>query len=218
MGSPQLKSAQRRGIEFTHKFVPSALEEEIDLDAPGHPRLDNPATLYGRWWHQLFERLEWSGGVASAQKLFDQRLPTSPDPKVATKDWNAMRANLFSHAGITRFLSREETRFHRELPFSWKINDRTVLEGVIDSLMIDRGAGRCLLIDWKTNRIKRGDEEILRKRYRSQIAAYWKAVSEITKLDVDAAIFATATGEFIPYAATAEAEWERLGANAAEQC
>ncbi len=211
LGSRQLKSAQRRGEEFIHKFVPSALEEEIDLELRPHPRLDNPATLYGRWWHQLFERLDWKGGVESAQELFDRRLPTSPDPKAATRDWNATRAKLFHHASITRFLSRAETRFHREFPFSWLINDRTVLEGVIDSLMVDRDAGRCLLLDWKTNRIKPGDEEKLRKRYRSQIAAYWKAVSEITKLDVDAGIFATATGEFIGYSAKElEAEWDRL--------
>ena len=93
------------------------------------------------------------------------------------------------------------------------MNERSCLEGVIDLLLVDPGARRCLLIDWKTNRIKRGEEENLRKRYRSQIAAYWKAVSEITKLEVDAGIFATATGEFIPYsAAELEAEWTRLRA------
>ena len=124
-----------------------------------------------------------------------------------------MRTNLFSDARIMRFLARDETRFHREFPFSWKINDRTVLEGFIDSLMIDRDAGRCLLLDWKTNRIKPGEEEKLRQRYRPQIAAYWKSISEITKLEVEASIFATATGVFVPYeSAELDAEWSRLSA------
>ena len=209
----QLKSGQRRAAEFVHKFVPSALEEDIDLEMRARSRLDNPATLYGRWWHRFFENLDWKGGVESAQKLFDEQLPISPDPKAATKDWNATRATLFSHASIAGFLNRGETQFHRELPFSWQINDRTVLEGFIDSLMIDRDAGRCLLVDWKTNRIKRGGEEELRRHYQPQVAAYWKAVREITKLEVQAGIFTTATGEFVTYEASElEGEWTRLRA------
>lgn len=100
---------------------------------------------------------------------------------------------------------------HTELPFLWRMNDRTCIEGVIDLLLVDPATGRALLIDWKTNRITPADAENLQQRYRSQIAAYWKAVGEITRYEVDAAIFATATGEFIPYSANElEAEWTHL--------
>jgi hypothetical protein len=58
----------------------------------------------------------------------------------------------------------------------------------------------------------------LRARYLPQIAAYWKAVSEITKLEVEAGIFATAIGKFMPYdAAELETEWERLRSLPAEE-
>jgi len=51
----------------------------------------------------------------------------------------------------------------------------------------------------------------LRQRYKPQIAAYWKAVGEIMKLQVDAGIFATAIGQFMPYdSEELAAEWERL--------
>ncbi|HEY2138892.1 MAG TPA: hypothetical protein VGH00_02350, partial [Chthoniobacterales bacterium] len=54
-------------------------------------------------------------------------------------------------------------------------------------------------------------------RYRPQIAAYWKAVSKITKCEVAAGIFTTATGQLAPYdVQELEAEWERLRALPAE--
>jgi len=39
---------------------------------------------------------------------------------------------------------------------------RSVLEGLIDSIMINRKAGRGLLLDWKTNDVSSSDAEIFR--------------------------------------------------------
>jgi hypothetical protein len=52
------------------------------------------AAVYAAW-SAFFERVDWKGGIDSAQKLFEEQLPTSPDPKSATRDWNATRKNLF---------------------------------------------------------------------------------------------------------------------------
>ena len=122
------------------KITPSALDSEVPAEVRMRSRLDNLATLYGRWWHKFFERLDWKGGIDSAQKLFEKKLPLSPDAQAAMKDWNATRRNLFSDASIARFLASDETLFHAEFPFSWRRNDRSVLEGLIDSLMINRKA------------------------------------------------------------------------------
>src|SRR5262249_1641579 len=138
-------------------------------------------------------------------------LPISPDPKTAVKDWKATRRNLFSDATIARFLASDETLFHAEFPFSWRRNDQSVLEGLIDSIMIDRKAGRCLLLDWKTNDVSLSDVEIFRENYRPQLAAYWKAVMEITGLEVDAGLFSTALGRLLLYSAEElQKEWRRL--------
>ena len=115
------------------KITPSALDSEVPVDLRTHSRLDTLPTLYGRWWHKFFQRLDWKGGIDSAQKLFEKELPTSPDAKAALKDWNATRRNLFSDVTIARFLASDETLFHAEFPFSWCRNDRSVLEGLIDS-------------------------------------------------------------------------------------
>src|SRR6266403_3231177 len=192
--SRELKRAAKRASEFVRKLTPSALDVEVPAEVRTRSRLDNLATLYGRWWHRFFERLDWKGGIDSAQKLFEKQLPMSPDAKAAAKDWNATRQNLFSDDNIARFLAGNETQFHHELPFCWRRNDRSVLEGLIDSLMIDRAAGRSLLLDWKTNNVSPSEAKIFRARYRPQLAAYWKVVGEITGLEVDAGLFSTALG------------------------
>jgi ATP-dependent exoDNAse (exonuclease V) beta subunit len=209
--SHELKRAAKRASEFVRKITPSALDSDVSAEVRTRSRLDNLATLYGRWWHKFFQRLDWKGGINSAQKLFEKELPISPDAKAATKDWNATRRNLFSDATIARFLASNETLFHAEFPFSWRRNDRSVLEGLIDSIMINRKAGRCLLLDWKTNDVSSSEVEIFRARYLPQLAAYWKAVTEITGLEVAAGLFSTALGRLLLYSAEElQIEWRRL--------
>jgi ATP-dependent exoDNAse (exonuclease V) beta subunit len=209
--SRELKRAVKRASEFVRKITPSALDSEVPAEPRTRSRLDTLATLYGRWWHKFFQHLDWKGGIDSAQKLFEKELPMSPNAKAAIKDWNATRRNLFSDATIARFLASDETLFHAEFPFSWRRSDRSVLEGLIDSIMIDRKAGRSLLLDWKTNDVSPSDVEIFRETYRPQLAAYWKAVTEIAGLEVEAGLFSTALGHLLLYSAEElQTEWHRM--------
>ena len=209
--SRELGRATQHASTFVISVTPSAFDLEPAEWSTARSRLDNPATLYGHWWHRFFQRMDWKAGIEAAETLFTSHLPTSPEPRSAKKDWSAIRRNLFRDPAIMPYLQQAETRFYREFPFSWRIGEGAVVEGFIDSLMIDDSAKRALVVDWKTNRIQKSEE--LRKRYRPQIAAYWKAVSEITKYEVEAGIFATSTGEFLPYSTNElETEWERLRA------
>ena len=100
---------------------------------------------------------------------------------------------------------------HTEFSFLWPINDASCLEGVIDFVAIDPDAGKCFLLDWKTNQVRSGKADSLRLRYLPQIAAYWKAVSEITRYEVEAGLFSTAAGKLLKYeAADLKKEWNRL--------
>jgi ATP-dependent helicase/nuclease subunit A len=209
--SRELKLAAKRASEFVRKITPSALDSEDLAEVRTRSRLDNLATLYGRWWHKFFERVDWKAGINSAQELFEKQLPSSPDAESAIKEWNATRQNLFNNASIARFLASDETLFHAEFPFSWRRDDCNVLEGLIDLLMINCKAGRCLLLDWKTNNVSSSDAEIFRARHRPQLAAYWKAVGEITRLEVEVGLFSTALGRLLPYSAEElQVEWDRL--------
>jgi ATP-dependent exoDNAse (exonuclease V) beta subunit len=211
LASSELKRAAKRASEFVRKITPSALDPEAPTEVRARSRMDNLATLYGRWWHRFFQRLDWKAGIDCAQRLFEKELPISPDPKTAMKHWSATRRNLFSDATIARFLASDETLFHAEFPFSWRRNEQSVLEGVIDCIMIEPISGWSLVLDWKTNDVSSGDTEIFRATYRPQLAAYWKAVAEITDFEVEAGLFSTALGRLLLYSAEElQTEWRRL--------
>jgi ATP-dependent exoDNAse (exonuclease V) beta subunit len=97
------------------------------------------------------------------------------------------------------------------MPFLWQIDEHRCLEGIIDLALFQPGDGRWFILDWKTNRIGVAELDKLRAEYQPQIAAYWKAVTEMTNQTVDAAIYSTATGQFIGYDRHQLArEWERV--------
>src|SRR5439155_24419564 len=112
---------------------------------------------------------------------------------------------------------------HAEMPFFWKVDYKWCLEGVIDLALFQRSnasvahtasaarTGKCLILDWKTDRVPPDNTETLQARYRPQLAAYWRAVSEITKLEVEAAIYSTAAGALVRYKTDElQEEWSRL--------
>ncbi len=217
-----VKTARARAADFVHKFNPSAYDAEIVGAADdengtairpmirARSATDSPATLYGRWWHSLFEAISWKAGVAAAERLSKERQPHSPDRSRSAAEWKLVRA-LFEEPILMRFISQETTHTHAEFPFAWSISPQAALEGVIDLLLIDRAAGKCLLIDWKTNRIAKGKEESMRTHYRPQIAAYWKAIHKITRLEVEAGLYSTSTGALAMFdPAALETEWARL--------
>ena len=100
---------------------------------------------------------------------------------------------------------------HAEMPFFWRMDDKRCLEGVVDLALFDPDNNRWFVLDWKTNRIDPDKIDSLRVQYLPQLAAYSKVISETTGAPVTAAIFSTATGEFVRYqAGELEKEWTRL--------
>jgi ATP-dependent exoDNAse (exonuclease V) beta subunit len=100
---------------------------------------------------------------------------------------------------------------YQEMPFFWRIDEHRCLDGIIDLALFDPLEKRWSILDWKTNQIERDAIGKLREFYLPQIAAYWKAVTEMTNQNVGAEIYSTATGEFIAYDRDQLArEWERM--------
>jgi ATP-dependent exoDNAse (exonuclease V) beta subunit len=94
-----------------------------------------------------------------------------------------------------------------EVPFLWAMSERECLEGVVDLLVWNAARGAWLILDWKTNR----DTTDLSAHYEPQLAAYWKAVSEMLNAPVSTALYATASGAWLPYTEQRLAEtWRKI--------
>ncbi|MBA2243256.1 MAG: PD-(D/E)XK nuclease family protein, partial [Chthoniobacterales bacterium] len=184
---------------------------EVASPWPARSLTDNPATLYGSWWHTLFQLFPWKGSTEQWQAAFSAMQPESPEGTRSAREWRLLIEGMLRDSLLTQFLKCPAVVVHTEYPFLWRTNEQSCLEGVIDLLLIDPRQRRGLILDWKTNRIDRDDEKSFRQKYRPQIAAYWKAVGEITRFDISAGLYSTFTGALVMFQnAELKAEWSRL--------
>ncbi len=216
-----LENAQKSATSFIHTLNPSglAIEEELSGKSGGEiwtegdgelkpPVAANPATRYGLWWHDFIQQIPWSVGASSWERIFEANRQTSPDMARSTREWRLLRDHVSSPSDFRRRFMNWQFVSHPEMPFYWRMDENTCLEGVVDLAFFDPAARKWLILDWKTNRVPL---DILRAQYRPQIAAYWKAVSEMTGMEVDAAIYSTPTAAFLLYEpGELLPEWERL--------
>ena len=202
---------------FVRKLNPSGLpvdkiEERWTRDESLQlPRPAGAALRYGLWWHEFVQRLSWNNGSEKWNKLFDEHLKSSPDPARSSREWKLLLSHLSSTDDFRRDFSSNVSIAHSELPFLWRLDQGRCLEGVVDLALFQSDAKKCLILDWKTDRVPPDSPTTLRARYRSQLAAYWKAVSEMTKMEVSAAIYSTAAGALVHYENDdLIREWKRL--------
>jgi ATP-dependent exoDNAse (exonuclease V) beta subunit len=181
-------------------------EEWIEIEPELRPpRIENPATRYGIWWHEFAEKIPWTSEEDAWRTAFEANLCNSPEPARSKREWKL----------LTKYTSEHPEFFagniFAEMPFLWRMDGRKCLEGLIDVALFRPDEKQWFVLDWKTNRIERDQIDKLRVAYRPQITAYWKAVTEITKGPVSAGIYSTATGNLIVYDEKELAEeWERL--------
>jgi ATP-dependent helicase/nuclease subunit A len=219
-----IDDARRSAAQFVHTISPSKFAPEEDIE-PGEstdvwleiepelrpPRIDTPATRYGVWWHELAQEIPWKLEADAWQNVFEKSLASSPDPARSRREWTLLRNRISRLSDFPARFSNAETIVHAEMPFFWQTKEHKCLEGIIDLALSQPGERKWFILDWKTNRIEQGDLDKLRASYQPQIAAYWKAVTEMTNQAVGAAIYSTATGQFIAYDRDQLArEWERL--------
>ena len=214
-----VQKARRRAADFVHKISPSGYDEEIlqvstdliieNLSAitVGRSATDTPATLYGRWWHDFIQRISWHD-ESSWEQVFEEHQAKSPAAKRSANEWELFLQYLKNDPDFSGLLTRTEMVTHPETPFFWRMDEHRCLERIVDLDPFEPGEKKWFILDWKT---KRDKIDILRAHYRPQIAAYWKAIAEITGTQVEAGIYSTSTGELVVYTADElTAEWERL--------
>ena len=213
-----IDDARRQAARFVHTISPSkfAQEQEIEPEATADawieiepelrpPRVGNPATRYGIWWHEFAQKIPWHSQRDAWQAAFEANLSDSPEPARSKREWKLLTKYASEHPGFFA------ANIFAEMPFFWRMDEQKCLEGLIDVALFHPDEKKWFVLDWKTNRVERDELENLRVEYRPQIAAYWKAVTEMTKRPVSAGIYSTATGELIVYSENQLAEeWERL--------
>ena len=217
--------ARSRAGDFIETMVPSKFSPEeklpdsdevwLEVEPELHPpRTDNPATRYGLWWHDFTQRIPWRGESVDRDKIFQVCVVDSPEAARSRREWQLLQRQLDSSTELARRL-QGAVSIQIEMPFFWALDPSKSLEGIIDLVLFEQPDGKCFILDWKTNRIphERQELELLRARYRPQLAAYSQAVARLSGQTVEAAIYSTATGELLIYAQDEiAAEWNRLNA------
>jgi ATP-dependent helicase/nuclease subunit A len=217
-----LDSARQRASRFIHTMTPSKLapdeeaepsiedEETSDefLSGLQPARSDNAATRYGLWWHGFAQQLPWRKGVEACRDVFAAESIVSPDPARARREWSLLDQQLSQNREFRDLLGLGMMPL-TEMPFFWLAGESKCLEGIVD--LASFADGRAFILDWKTNRIDADEIGELRAIYRPQMAAYWRAISQLSGATVRAAIYSTAVGQLIIYEYDElETEWERL--------
>jgi len=220
----RFQQALARARNFPHRMLPSSFsppaaivettgadkwkETENEFRATTVPSM---ATQYGIWWHEFVQQIRWREDFATWDSLFEAALPNSPDKNRSKKEWNTLSEFIRNGNDFAGRLRDHASRFHAELPFLWNVDARRCLEGVVDLAVFEPAGKTCLILDWKTNQIKPDRIDRLRAHYLPQLAAYWKAVTEMTKMEVAAAIYSTAAGALVRYDGVELAdEWQRI--------
>jgi ATP-dependent helicase/nuclease subunit A len=229
LGSRELgwiDSARQCAARFVHTVNPSkfAPEEEIATGESAEawmeiepelrpPRIENPATRYGIWWHEFIQQIPWQRDAASWDEIFNAIHANSPDMARSAREWRLLRERISKLSDFPSHFANDASVAHAEMPFFLRMNENQCLEGIVDVAFYGPDEKKWFILDWKTNRITRDKIDILRAHYRPQIAAYWKSVTEMTPkaFGVEAGIYSTSTGEFVIYSHDElAAEWERL--------
>ena len=171
----------------------------------------NSGALYGTWWHEFIEHLDWRADAAAWDATFENALAASPDPALSRREWTLLRTQLTDGSPLARLLTAPGAVAHAELPFLWAMSERECLEGIIDLAVFDLAAGSWLILDWKTNRKTEDELPQLSAHYLPQLSAYWQTLTAMLGAPVAAGLYSTATGAWLPYETAAlDAEWERL--------
>ena len=222
MNEKVARQAREAARKFVRKVNPSGLSESVatiesdaeDLPTPAafHAAFDNSATRYGSWWHEVMERVPWAALEALSESLLEAQISASPDAVRSRREWALLDAHLRNADTFRDLIEAKDLVAHPEMPFFWRVDAGTCVEGIIDLALFSPERKEWLIVDWKTNRVAPGAEAMkLRDRYRPQLAAYCQAVNAITDMPVEAGIYATATGEFLRYSPDElQDEWRRL--------
>lgn len=156
----------------------------------------NPAVAgagYGTVWHQVMAALDFSN-ISSEKEVEIELQNMVESGKVRCEDICYINAKkivkfLKSPLGIRMREAKENGALYREQPFVIGVHagevlpetdsdDTVLVQGIIDAFFETEDG--IVLMDYKTDHIEQGEEQVLVLRYREQIQLYARALESIT--------------------------------------
>lgn len=197
-----IAEAVERLTQTPRRVLPYQLGEaearaERELDAPETERSAGAeaAREYGIWWHDSIERIDWDEPAEKQRADWNQALASCPQRERGQRE-----VELLLKASITERLRQPGLIRRREIPILWRRDEKECVEGIIDLAVWDERQRRWLIADWKTNLVAQNIEEHLRSIYTPQLRAYAEALHEISGAPVEAGVYSTCAGLWIPCA------------------
>jgi len=200
-GLPQTASASPRRIlphQLARKpdLVRAARHESAAEEASENTRED--PIEYGVWWHEAVEFMPWAGSIAeragyllTVQQTAEKRgFGERAGRELARLQASSLWAELTS-AGWEIFA---------ELSVVAPLGATEWVDGVIDLVAQKPGTGELLVVDWKTNQRRPGEEDEallarLMEEYRPQLQAYASCLARFfPKRTIRWGVYATAAG------------------------
>ena len=164
----------------------------------------------GTAYHRVMECLDYSR-TSSIEEIREQIKELLMQKKLKEKEAECVRpgdifAFLKSPLGQRMKKASEKRLLFREQPFvisrkaeelnpDWE-GERILVQGIMDAYFMEEG--ELILVDYKTDRVRKGEEQVLTERYRNQILDYGEALSRAAGKPVkEAYIYSFALGKEI---------------------
>ena len=199
--------------EQTYMVPSKELEEEIKMpEFLKKNKQEVTATARGTIVHKIMEMLPFSE-IQTKKQLFEwintlkSRYPESE--RISAK-WlyHAIEAFLFSEIGQKLSQMDRQGKLRKELPFTvglpvslmnsdTQAEDTVVVQGIID--LCGEAEDKLWLIDYKTDRLREGEEGLLLDRYGNQMVYYKAALEQILQKRVrEIYLYSFSLRKFIP--------------------
>lgn len=172
---------------------------ESAFDEPTPAGREDPIE-YGVWWHETMEFMPWAGPAPVRQAHLKSALTIAA--KKGFDGRAAQEIGLLQAGELWQILISGRWSSLAELSVVAPLGYAGWVDGVIDLVAEDATTGELVVLDWKTNRLREGEEggellKRLREEYRPQLEAYGACLGQFfPKRRVRLGIYASGTGQW----------------------
>ena len=168
-------------------LIPKFMEEKKDSEE------EFTGSARGTAYHRVMECLEYNK-TDSAEQLCEQVKALVENKKLSEAEADCVRisdvrsfmeselGHRMKRAALSGNLFREQpfviSRSAAEIDESWDPQERVLVQGIIDAYFLEED--EIVLVDYKTDRVRRGEEQKLIDLYHTQLEDYAQALQRMT--------------------------------------